>query len=86
MTPVTIYSTAICPFCVAAKNYLTNKGIGYQEVRIDLDPAQRRFMMEKAQRSSVPQIFVGDRHVGGYDDMVKLDREGGLKPLLESAR
>lgn len=85
MSVVTIYSTAICPYCVAAKNYLTQKGVGYEEVRIDLDPAQRTRMLEMAKRTSVPQIFVGDTHVGGYDDMVRLDREGGLKPLLENA-
>ncbi|MGY6517861.1 MAG: glutaredoxin 3 [Lysobacteraceae bacterium] len=84
MLPVTIYSTAICPYCVAAKNFLTSRGIGYQEVRIDLDPAEHRRMLEKAQRTSVPQIFVGDTHVGGYDDLVRLAREGGLEPLLEA--
>jgi glutaredoxin 3 len=82
---VTIYSTAICPYCVAAKNYLTHKGVGYQEVRIDLDPVQREKMLAMAKRTSVPQIFVGDTHVGGYDDLVRLDREGGLAPLLENA-
>ena len=78
MPDVTIYSTAICPYCVEAKNYLTHKGVGYEEVRIDLDPAQRAKMLEMAKRTSVPQIFVGDTHVGGYDDLVRLDREGAV--------
>ena len=86
MSVVTIYSTAICPYCVAAKNYLTNKGLAFEEVRIDLDPAQRTRMLERAKRTSVPQIFVGDTHVGGYDDLVRLDRAGGLKPMLEGGQ
>lgn len=83
MPDVTIYSTAICPYCVAAKNYLKNKGVAWTEVRIDKDPEARQRMLETTRRSSVPQIFVGDTHVGGYDDLVALDRAGGLQPLLE---
>jgi glutaredoxin 3 len=86
VSQVLIYSTAVCPYCVAAKNYLKNKGIEYAEVRIDLDFERRQEMLERARRTSVPQIFVGETHVGGYDDLVALDRRGGLQPLLDAAR
>jgi len=82
---VIMYTTAVCPYCVAAKNFLKSRGAGYTEVRVDTDPTARALMMEKSRRTSVPQIFIGDRHVGGYDDLVALDRAGGLKPLLEVA-
>lgn len=82
-TPViTIYSSAICPYCVMAKNFLKSKGHAWTEVRIDTDPVAREAMMAKARRTSVPQIFVGDVHVGGYDDMMALHRVGKLEPLL----
>jgi glutaredoxin 3 len=80
--PITIYSTAVCPYCVAAKNFLKSKGESWTEVRIDLDPAEREKMMAKTRRTSVPQIFVGEVHVGGYDDMIALHRQGKLEPLL----
>ncbi|HBN54197.1 glutaredoxin 3 [Stenotrophomonas sp. MYb238] len=79
---ITIYSTAVCPYCVAAKNFLKSKGRTWNEVRIDLDPAEREKMMTRTRRTSVPQIFVGDVHVGGYDDMMALHRAGKLEPLL----
>ncbi|WP_296280051.1 glutaredoxin 3 [Pseudoxanthomonas sp.] len=79
---ITLYSTAICPYCVAAKNFLKSKGQTWTEVRIDLDPAEREKMVAKARRTSVPQIFIGDVHVGGYDDMIALHRAGQLEPLL----
>ena len=79
---VTIYSTAICPYCVAAKNFLKSKGLDWTEVRIDTDPTERQRMYERTRRSSVPQIFIGDTHVGGYDDMIALHRAGKLEPLL----
>ena len=79
---ITIYSTAICPYCVAAKNFLKSKGLGWKEVRIDTDPAEREAMVAKTRRTSVPQIFIGDTHVGGYDDMMTLHRAGKLEPLL----
>ncbi len=79
---ITIYSTAVCPYCVAAKNFLKSKGQSWTEVRIDLDPVAREKMMASTRRTSVPQIFVGDVHVGGYDDMMALHREGKLEPLL----
>ena len=81
--PVTLYSTAVCPYCVAAKNFLKSQGREWTEVRIDLDPAERDRMVARTRRTSVPQIFVGDVHVGGYDDMMALHREGKLEPLLE---
>lgn len=85
-TPViTIYSTAICPYCVAAKNFLKSRGHAWNELRIDLDAASRAAMRERTGRTSVPQIFVGDVHVGGFEDMVALDRRGGLQPLLDGA-
>ena len=80
--PITIYSTAICPYCVAAKNFLKSKGLTWTEVRIDTDPAEREKMVAKTRRTSVPQIFVGDTHVGGYDDLMALHRAGKLEPLL----
>lgn len=80
---ITLYSSAICPYCVAAKNFLKSKGLGWTEVRIDTDPAAREAMVAKARRTSVPQIFVGDTHVGGYDDMIALHRAGKFEPLLQ---
>jgi glutaredoxin 3 len=82
---ILIYTSAICPYCVAAKNFLKSKGQAWKEVRVDLDPAERETMMARTRRTSVPQIFVGDTHVGGYDDMIALHREGGLESLLEGA-
>ena len=83
--PITIYSTAICPYCVAAKNFLKSKGLAWTEVRIDTDPAEREKMVALTKRTSVPQIFVGDVHVGGYDDMMALHRAGKFEPLLSGA-
>lgn len=79
---VVIYSTAICPYCVAAKNFLKSRGYGWTEVRIDTDPAERERMLARTRRSSVPQIFVGEIHVGGFEDMMVLHRAGKLEPLL----
>ncbi|HVJ38699.1 MAG TPA: glutaredoxin 3, partial [Stenotrophomonas sp.] len=73
---IRLYSTAVCPYCVAAKNFLKSKGQQWEEVRIDLDPAERDKMVALARRTSVPQIFIGDVHVGGYDDMMALHRAG----------
>jgi glutaredoxin 3 len=83
---VLMYTTAICPYCVAAKNFLKQRGASYTEVRVDLDLAKRQEMMARTRRTSVPQIFIGETHVGGFDDMVALDRAGGLAALLESVR
>ena len=83
---ITIYSTLVCPYCVAAKNFLKSKSLEWKEIRIDLDPAEREKMMARAKRTSVPQIFVGDVHVGGYDDMMALHREGKFEPLLAGSK
>ena len=83
MAHIEIYTTAICPYCVAAKNYLKGKGQQWVEIRVDTDPARREEMMARSNhRRTVPQIFIDDTHVGGYDDLVALDRAGGLAPLL----
>ena len=86
MTPVTIYSTAVCPYCIRAKQLLKARGVGeIEEIRVDLDPVRRDEMMEKTQRRTVPQIFIGETHVGGCDDLVALDKAGGLAALLGAA-
>ncbi|MCD9033261.1 glutaredoxin 3 [Luteimonas sp. Y-2-2-4F] len=79
---ITLYTSAVCGYCVAAKNFLRSKGLEWTEIRVDLDPEARRRMVETTRRTSVPQIFIGDTHVGGYDDMMALQRAGGLEPLL----
>ncbi|MBU6303859.1 MAG: glutaredoxin 3 [Betaproteobacteria bacterium] len=83
MAKVVMYSTAVCPYCQRAEMLLKQRGVtAIEKIRIDLDPAQRDQMMAKTGRKTVPQIFIGDRHVGGFDDLAALDREGGLAPLL----
>ena len=80
---VLMYSTAICPYCTRAESYLRAKGVDeIAKVRVDLDPARRVEMMQRTGRRTVPQIYIGERHVGGYEDLVALDRAGGLAPLL----
>jgi glutaredoxin 3 len=79
---ITLYTSAVCGYCVAAKNFLKSKGLQWREVRIDTDPAEREKMMALARRTSVPQIFVGETHVGGYDDLMALHRAGKLDALL----
>jgi len=83
-SPITVYTSASCGYCVAAKNFLKSRGLSWKEVRVDLDPAERQRMVAMARRTSVPQIFVGDTHVGGYDDMMAMHRAGQLAPLLEA--
>jgi glutaredoxin 3 len=74
-----IYTTAVCPYCVAAKNFLRQKGYEYEEIRVDLDAARREEMLTRSSgRRTVPQIFIGDLHVGGFDDLVAADRAGRL--------
>ncbi len=80
--PIIIYTTLICPYCVAAKNFLKSKGLSWSEVRVDTDSAERERMIARAKRTSVPQIFVGDVHVGGFDDMMAMHRAGKFEPLL----
>jgi glutaredoxin 3 len=83
MAAVMMYSTAICPYCVRAERLLQAKGVAdIAKVRVDLDPTRRAEMMEKTGRRTVPQIYIGDVHVGGYDDLVVLERAGKLAPLL----
>ena len=77
-----MYTTAVCPYCQMAERLLTSKGVEIEKVRVDLDPARRMEMMEKTGRRTVPQIYVGETHVGGYDDLAALDRAGKLDPLL----
>ncbi len=80
---VRMYSTGYCPYCVRAEQLLARKGVTeVDKIRIDLDPTQRDAMMSLTGRRTVPQIFIGDYHVGGYDDLYALDREGKLDPLL----
>lgn len=83
MPHVTVYTTATCPYCIRAKQLLAARGVtDYEEIRVDLQPAQRLAMMERAGRRTVPQIFIGATHVGGCDDLMALDAAGGLLPLL----
>ena len=83
MKKVVIYSTRICPYCMRAKNFFEKKNIPFDEIRIDQDSAQMQKMMEMSKRQSVPQIFIGDYHVGGFDDLIEHDMDGKLEDLLE---
>jgi glutaredoxin 3 len=86
MQAVKIYTTATCPYCIRAKQLLKERGVEHmEEIRIDADPSQRAKMMEVSGRRTVPQIFIGQTHVGGCDDLVALDGQGGLMPLLNAA-
>jgi glutaredoxin 3 len=86
MQAVKMYTTQVCPYCQRAKMLLKQRGVEViEEVRIDLDPAQRDHMMAVTGRRTVPQIFIGDTHVGGCDDLMDLDKRGGLLPLLSAA-
>jgi glutaredoxin 3 len=85
MSAVKMYTTAVCPYCIRAKQLLNAKGVAQiEEIRIDTDPEARAHMMAITGRRTVPQIFIGDTHVGGCDDLVALDAKGGLLPLLQS--
>lgn len=86
MNPVRMFTTQTCPYCHRAKALLQQRGVRQiEEIRIDLDPAQRVQMMQTTGRHTVPQIFIGNTHVGGCDDLVELDRRGGLLPLLDAS-
>ena len=85
MQTVKIYTTGSCPYCVHAKQLLTQRGITFDEVRVDSQPSERQVMMDLSGRRSVPQIFIGKNHVGGCDDLVALDSSGGLMPMLNAA-
>lgn len=83
MQKVLMYTTAVCPFCVRAKQLLTARGVSaIEEIRVDLQPELREEMMQKTQRRTVPQIYIGTTHVGGCDDLYALDAAGKLMPLL----
>ena len=83
MPTVTMYTTAVCPFCIRAERYLKAKGVGdIAKIRVDLEPALRQAMMARTGRRTVPQIYIDDFHVGGYEDLVALDHAGGLLPRL----
>jgi len=86
MQAVKMYTTAVCPYCIRAKQILKAKGVErIEEIRIDGDPQARITMMNITRRRTVPQIFIGDTHVGGCDDLIELDGRGGLVPLLQGA-
>ncbi len=84
--PVLMYTTAVCPYCIRAKQLLKARGVAeITEIRIDLDAERREEMMQRTGRRTVPQIYIGETHVGGCDDLQALDAAGGLKPLLDAA-
>jgi len=86
MPPVKMYTTAVCPYCIRAKQILKSRGVSHiEEVRIDLSDQERDRMMALTGRRTVPQIFIGDVHVGGCDDLMALDSRGGLLPLLQAS-
>lgn len=85
MNKVTMYTSGFCPYCKMAENLLYSKGVEeIDKIRVDLDPEQRAEMMAKTGRRTVPQIYIGDKHIGGYDDLSRLDHIGELAPLLIS--
>ncbi|MDR0578589.1 MAG: glutaredoxin 3 [Candidatus Accumulibacter sp.] len=82
---IVMYTTGVCPYCVRAENLLRSRGVDeIEKIRVDLDPRRRAEMMEKTSRRTVPQIFIGDTHVGGCDDLIALDQAGKLLPLLSA--
>ena len=86
MSPVKMYTTLVCPFCVRAKALLKQRGVEtIDEVRVDLNPAERDQMVQRTGRRTVPQIFIGETHVGGCDDLMALDSRGQLLPLLQGS-
>ena len=83
MAQITMYCTGVCPYCTMAERLLKRKGVEeIEKIRVDLDPPKMAEMMEKTGRRTVPQIYIGDFHVGGFDDLTELDQEGKLEPLL----
>lgn len=82
MPIVTMYCTAVCPYCIMAERLLLGKGVDITKIRVDLESGRREEMMKRTGRRTVPQIYIGDTHVGGFDDLSALDRAGGLDPLL----
>lgn len=86
MVKIEMYSTAACPYCVRARRLLNKKGVEFTEIRIDEDPAREAEMIQRSERFTVPQIFIGERHIGGYDDMAELDMDDALDPLLRGEK
>jgi len=83
---VKMFSTAVCPYCIMAERLLQSKGVEHiEKIRVDLDPVQRDFMMQQTGRRTVPQIYIGEHHVGGFDDLTVLDRSGKLDEMLHPA-
>ena len=82
MNTVTLYTTDTCPYCRSAKSLLASKGISMQEINIQTQPGKLEEMLSRSGRRSVPQIFIADTHIGGFDDLAKLDRQGGLMSML----
>lgn len=82
MNTVTLYTTETCPYCRSAKSLLASKGITMEEINIQREPGKLEEMLTRSGRRSVPQIFIGDTHIGGFDDLAKLDRQGGLMSML----
>ena len=85
MPIVQMYATAFCPYCVRARRLLKRKGVEFEEIRVDKDTDQMQTMIQRSHRTTVPQIFIGERHIGGYDDMAALDQAGKLDPMLTEA-
>lgn len=86
MLPVRMYSTALCPYCIMAEKLLARHGVTQiEKIRVDLDPSARATMMAETQRRTVPQIFIGNQHVGGFDDLAALERQGELTRWLEAS-
>lgn len=85
MAHVTIYTKPYCPYCIRAVSLLEKKGVEFDEIEAAFDPEKRAEMMQRSGRATFPQIFIGDRHIGGCDDMMALEREGKLDPLLQQA-
>jgi glutaredoxin 3 len=86
MSKVVMYCTAACPFCQSAERLLRDKGVPIDKIRVDLEPARRGEMVQKSGRRTVPQIWIGERHIGGCDDLYALDRAGKLDPLLKATQ
>ncbi len=85
MSNVVMYCTEVCPYCVRAERLLTSKNVSIEKIRVDLHPERREEMVQRTGRRTVPQIFIGDTHVGGFDDLALLDSKGGLDPLLAAS-
>ncbi|MAT91528.1 MAG: glutaredoxin 3 [Halioglobus sp.] len=82
---VTLYTTRFCPYCIRAKRLLDSKGVAYTEIPVDAEPEKRQEMMQRSGRRTVPQIWVGERHIGGCDELYQLERQGDLDPLLAAS-